>query len=138
MRAICVLGIFTVVVVAAGCTKHASPSAPSDDGRYLGSAAGSIADVKWADVETDFERAAAPGSLTFVELSGSHCGGCKKNLKLFEKLAQVRKDIAFRIVPFPEDLCPDHADPQQRAQCRALSDQIKHDGMCFTPTLWAI
>ena len=30
------------------------------------------------------------------------------------------------------------ADPQQRAQCRALSDQIKHDGMCFTPTVWAI
>src|SRR4051812_30659099 len=111
---------FPFVVVAAalagiaGCAPSSSaPSstagaAPAATERYLGTAAGGMRQVAWNDIETDFARAVQPGSLTFVELSGTHCGGCKKNAKLFDELAKVRTDIAFRVVDFPDELCPEN------------------------------
>src|SRR3954469_10171515 len=99
-RASCVrnsIVLAIALVVGAACNKP-------DDGRYATDAKGDIAEVAWADVHMDFDKLAQPKSLPFVELAGVHCGGCKKNLKLMKQLAEVRPDISFRVVTFPEEL----------------------------------
>ncbi|HEY4221508.1 MAG TPA: hypothetical protein VGO62_09200 [Myxococcota bacterium] len=108
------------------------------DERWHGKGLGGMENVPWNDVETDFQRLAQPNTLTFVELSGSHCGGCVKNAKRFKELLRVRHDISVRIVQFPDELCPEHPDAEQRKNCQAVVEETKRDGMCFTPTLWAI
>jgi hypothetical protein len=129
------LALAVLALAALACTKQ--PPKAADDGEYHGKGLGTLQRVEWNDVETDFSRAIQPNTLTFVELSGSHCAGCKKNLALAKKLMEARRDISFHFVPFPDELCPDHPDATQRAVCNQVLDETKHEGMCFTPTLWA-
>jgi hypothetical protein len=122
--------LIAFVLTALACTKTV-------DTEYRGNGLGTLQRMEWGDVETDFSRAVQPNTLTFVELSGSHCAGCKKNFDLAQKLMHVRHDVSFHVVPFPDELCPQHPNDDEKKTCQQVLDQTKHDGMCFTPTMWA-
>ncbi len=124
------LAFALVALALASCTP---PEAKAADGRYVTQALGGIAMIPWEQAQGDFTQLAQPGALTFVELAGVHCGGCKKNMLTFKKLAHVRHDVAIRVVMFPPDVCDDRTTPE----CRQAQQWSRQIGGCYTPTVWA-